>query len=126
MSRAGQQRPRLPRYPALLSRIAQLDQRTVLPDQCLHSAEADVRPPRRKSGFDPRPDIVSVVHATSLLLWNRGVASRPNRSDLQNHFAVLRPSIMWRFRGFRIQRTCGISLEFALIPLLADGKIEGA
>ena len=23
-----------------------------LPDQCLHSAEADVRPPRRKSGFD--------------------------------------------------------------------------
>ena len=24
-----------------------------LPDQCLHSAEADVRPPRRKSGFEP-------------------------------------------------------------------------
>ena len=36
-----------------LSRIGQLDQRTALPDQCLHSAEADVRPPRRKSGFDP-------------------------------------------------------------------------
>ena len=36
-----------------LSRIAQLDQRTALPDQCLHSAEADVRLPRRKSGFDP-------------------------------------------------------------------------
>ena len=35
-----------------LSRIAQLDQRTALADQCLHSAEADVRPPRRKSGFD--------------------------------------------------------------------------
>ena len=35
-----------------LSRIAQLDQRTALPDQCLHSAEADVRPPRRKSGFE--------------------------------------------------------------------------
>jgi hypothetical protein len=31
-------------------RIAQLDQRTALPDQCLHSAEADVRPPRTKSG----------------------------------------------------------------------------
>jgi hypothetical protein len=29
------------------------DQRTALPDQCLHSAEADVRPSRRKSGFDP-------------------------------------------------------------------------
>ena len=29
-----------------LSRIAQLDQRTALPDQCLHSAEADVRPAR--------------------------------------------------------------------------------
>jgi len=27
-----------------LSRIAQLDQRAALPDQCLHSAEADVRP----------------------------------------------------------------------------------
>ena len=36
-----------------LRRIAQLDQRTALPDQCLHSAEADVRLPRRKSGFDP-------------------------------------------------------------------------
>src|SRR6478736_3607426 len=34
--------------------MAQLDQRTALPDQCLHSAEADVRPPRRKSGFDPK------------------------------------------------------------------------
>src|SRR5258708_27667573 len=41
------------RAQAELSRIAQLDQRTTLPDQCLHSAEADVRPPRRKSGFDP-------------------------------------------------------------------------
>ena len=29
---------------AQLSRIAQLDQRTALADQCLHSAEADVRP----------------------------------------------------------------------------------
>ena len=37
----------------LLIRVAQLDQRTALPDQCLHSAEADVRPARRKSGFDP-------------------------------------------------------------------------
>ena len=30
---------------------------TALPDQCLHSAEADVRPPRRKSGFDQLSDI---------------------------------------------------------------------
>ena len=30
------------------SRIAQLDQRTALPDQCLHSAEADVRPPKEE------------------------------------------------------------------------------
>ena len=37
----------------LLSRIAQLDQRTALPDQCLYSAEAEVRPQRRKSGLDP-------------------------------------------------------------------------
>ena len=41
------------RAQAQLSRIAQLDQRTTRPDQCLHSAEADVRPPRRKSEFDP-------------------------------------------------------------------------
>src|SRR6267142_1305147 len=27
----------------------------------------------------PRTDIVSLVLATSLLLWNRGVAGRPNR-----------------------------------------------
>jgi hypothetical protein len=33
--------------------VAPLDQRTALPDQCLHSAEADVRPPRKKSGVDP-------------------------------------------------------------------------
>ena len=53
----------------LLSRIAQLDQRTVLPDQCLHPAEADVRPPRRKSGFDPaavqsrlRREVASETH----------------------------------------------------------------
>jgi hypothetical protein len=36
-----------------LSRIAQLDQRTALPDQCLHSAEADMRRPRGGSGIDP-------------------------------------------------------------------------
>jgi hypothetical protein len=41
------------RAQAQLSRIAQLDQRTALPDQCLLSVEADVRLPRRKSGFDP-------------------------------------------------------------------------
>ena len=43
-----------PRAGSVLSRIVQLDQRTALPNQCLHSAEADVRPPRRKSGFDPK------------------------------------------------------------------------
>ena len=37
---------------AQLSRIAQLDQRTALPDQCQHSADADVRPPMRKAEFD--------------------------------------------------------------------------
>ena len=42
-----------------LSRIAPLDQRTALADQCLHSAEADVRHPRRKSGFDPIPNSLS-------------------------------------------------------------------
>jgi len=52
------------RAQAQLSRIAQADQRTVLPDQCLHSAEADVRPPRRKSGFEPEPEM-STVHQSS-------------------------------------------------------------
>jgi hypothetical protein len=37
-----------------LSRIAQLDQRTALPDQCLHSAEADVRPQGGSPGLDPQ------------------------------------------------------------------------
>ena len=50
---AERERPRR-HAQAQLSRIAQLDQRTALPDQCLHSAEADMRPPRRKFGFDPK------------------------------------------------------------------------
>ena len=48
---------------AHLSRIAPLDQRTALPDQCLHSAEADVRPPRRRSGFDTLNGHVTLVWA---------------------------------------------------------------
>ena len=52
LRRHGLQRAAEGPFAAGLSRIAQLDQRTALPDQCLHSAEADVRPPRRKSGFD--------------------------------------------------------------------------
>ena len=50
------------RAQAQLSRIAQPDQRTVLPDQCLHSAEADA--PRRKSGFEPESEM-STVHQSS-------------------------------------------------------------
>src|SRR5208337_3853740 len=38
---------------------SRLDQRTALPDQCLHPAEADVRPPRRKARFDPLLTIVA-------------------------------------------------------------------
>ena len=49
--RARRERDRR-RAQAQLSRIAQLDQRIALPDQCLHSAEADMGHPRRKSGFD--------------------------------------------------------------------------
>ena len=56
---------------AQLSRIAQLDQRTAFADQCLHSAEADVPPPRRRSGFDPLQ------------------TSRPNRGHSKN---VIRPA----------------------------------
>jgi len=36
-----------------LSRIAPLDQRTALPDQCLNSAEADVRPQGGSPGLTP-------------------------------------------------------------------------
>ena len=50
-----------------LSRIAQLDQRTALPDQCLHSAEADVRPPRRKSGFDPKLSSITRAHCDAAM-----------------------------------------------------------
>ena len=41
------------RAQAQLSRIAELDQRTTLPDECLLSAEADMRPPR-SPGFGPQ------------------------------------------------------------------------
>ena len=52
-----------------LSRIAQLDQRA--PDQCLHSAEADMRPPRRESGFEPQADINGKIslRCTGALVW---------------------------------------------------------
>jgi hypothetical protein len=52
------------RAQAQLSRIAQLDQRTALADQCLHAAEADVRPP---------------IPGASLALW-RGSGRRKLRS----------------------------------------------
>ena len=35
--------------------VRSLTNGTALSDECLLSAEADVRPPRRKSGFDPEP-----------------------------------------------------------------------
>jgi hypothetical protein len=37
--------------------VRSLTKRTALPDQCPHSAEADMRPPRRKSGFDPEQSL---------------------------------------------------------------------
>jgi hypothetical protein len=37
-----------------------------LADQCLHLAEAAVRPPRRKSGFGPVPDLVVANGPVSL------------------------------------------------------------
>ena len=52
---------------SVLSRVAQLDQRTALPDQCLHSAEADVRPPRRKSGFGRWVQLVAATHSRELV-----------------------------------------------------------
>jgi hypothetical protein len=51
---SGHRASRKPLPSSVLSRVAQLDQRTALPDQCLHSAEADVRPPGGESGFDPK------------------------------------------------------------------------
>ena len=46
---------------SILSRIAQLDQRTALPDQCLHSAEADVTPPKEGSpGWTPISEVACV------------------------------------------------------------------
>jgi len=72
------------RAQAQLSRIAQLDQRTALPDQCLHSAEADVRPPRRKSGFDPTTDIGQLA-ATMPPYQFQGVGGR-GRGPLPTDF----------------------------------------
>src|SRR5258707_1563568 len=53
-----------------LSRIAQFDQRTALPDQCLHSAEADVRPPRGKSGVDPKRSLHLQSHDNVLSVFS--------------------------------------------------------
>ena len=41
------------------------------PDQCLLSAEADVRPPRRKSGFDPEEPFREAAHRP----WGNGVTT---------------------------------------------------
>src|SRR4029077_1784189 len=52
-----------------LSRIARLGQWAALPDQCLHSAEADVRPPRRKSGFDPEQTMATRGDCCASKAW---------------------------------------------------------
>ena len=50
----GEQERHRRRAQAQLSRIAQLDQRTALPDECLLSAEADVGPQRGSPGLTPQ------------------------------------------------------------------------
>src|SRR5262245_42633586 len=45
---------------------------------------------------------------------------------LEDDLTVLRPHEMGRLRRLGIERTCGISLELALVPLLADTEIERA
>jgi len=67
----------------MLSRIAQLDQRTALPDQCLPSAEADVRPPGRKSGprkGHRRQRAISWVHPELSCDTSLARADRPSVS----------------------------------------------
>jgi hypothetical protein len=59
------------RAQAQLSRIAQLGQRTALPDQCLHSAETDVRPPRRKSGFGPNAELHELYQTAGAIIRER-------------------------------------------------------
>jgi hypothetical protein len=56
-----------------LSRIAQLDQRTVLPDQCLPSAAADVR-----------PQLSSCWSVAGMLLISQSGSIRTSRPSLIN------------------------------------------
>ena len=57
--------------------------KTALADQCLHSAEADVRPPRRKSGFDPEAVIGSMKYQRSSLSECRLVEIYFSRSIME-------------------------------------------
>ena len=92
------------RYVGNLSRIAQLDQRTALPDQCLHSAEADVRPPRRKSGFDRycRKSLFALLMINSpsrrrgdlINVWGKASKSDELASDFGNGLAAYRRTIV--------------------------------
>jgi hypothetical protein len=64
-----------------LSRIAQRP-RTALPDQCLHSAEADVRPPRSKSGFGPIIEIGRSLNRTAANKKYRLVCRQPKPNQV--------------------------------------------
>jgi hypothetical protein len=68
LDRAARQERDRRRPQAQLSRIAQLDQRTTLPNQCLHSAEADVRRQESWSGYH-----FAVTHETAA--WINDVIS---------------------------------------------------
>jgi hypothetical protein len=48
-------------------------------DQCLHSAEADVRPPRRKSGFDPLPAPAIQSSCVAVFLFDQLVRAQQDR-----------------------------------------------
>jgi len=63
--------------------IAQLDQRTALPDQCLHSAEADVRPQGGSPGLTPSPTLPRGL--TGLVkLKNKKTRSRLHKNSVKN------------------------------------------
>ena len=78
---------------SVLSRIAQLDQRTALPDQCLHSAEAVVRPPRKKSGLDPNrssgPICRSCIARQLIVMQTCVDRGTPSRSAPGGHYPVI-------------------------------------
>ena len=81
------------------------------------------------SHWRPRAALLSAPVALrwwrgSDVLWDHRRAGRADAGDLYDHLAILCPGVMWRLRWLGKERTRGVCLHLALIPLFADPKIK--